>query len=62
MYIYITEKKQYLNKIVVKSNVIMATDAAEVARKWWASRKASRALSIRAVSGGRAVGTWNIKD
>ena len=34
MYIYITEKKQYQNKIVVKSKVIMATDAAEVARKW----------------------------
>ena len=34
VYIYMTEKKHYLNKIVVKSNVIMATDAAEVTRKW----------------------------
>ena len=30
---YITEKKHYLNKIVVKSNVTMATDAARVSKK-----------------------------
>ena len=41
---YITEKKHYLDQIVVKSNVIMATDAAEVARKWWGIQKGFKCI------------------
>ena len=41
---YITEKKHYLNKIVVKSNVIITTDAAEVARKWWGIQKGFKSI------------------
>ena len=57
---YITEKKHYLNKIVVKSNVNGCSESQQ--ESGGASRKASRAISIRVVSGGSAIGTWNIKD
>ena len=36
---YIIEKKHYLNQTEVRSNVMMATGAVEVARRWWGIQK-----------------------
>ena len=36
---YIIEKKHHLNQIEVRSNVMMTTGAAEVARRWWGIQK-----------------------